>query len=79
MIGFDSVGDESKLEPHVFSSDSPPPQDWDSADNPPYSYYLYYMYSNITQVNKLRRWDRFLCICVGKCDNYGSNITVFKL
>ena len=56
------MDDESKLEPYVFSSDSPPPQDWDTPDNPPYSYYLYYMYSNITQINKLRRCVCDLCI-----------------
>ena len=55
VIGFDSVDDESKIEHHIFSSDSPAPQNWTSSDNPPYSYYIYYMFSNMTQINRLRK------------------------
>ncbi|XP_018518574.1 AMP deaminase 2-like [Lates calcarifer] len=40
VVGFDSIGDESKPE-HIFDSDSPLPVNWTEEDNPPYSYYLY--------------------------------------
>ena len=54
VIGFDSVDDESKPENPMFDSDVPTPDQWSDADNPPYSYYLYYMYANITALNHLR-------------------------
>ncbi|XP_041083503.1 AMP deaminase 2-like isoform X2 [Polyodon spathula] len=53
--GFDSVDDESKPEHHIFNLDSPLPVNWTVEDNPPYSYYLYYMYANMTVLNHLRR------------------------
>uniref|UniRef100_A0A673HSP4 AMP deaminase n=1 Tax=Sinocyclocheilus rhinocerous TaxID=307959 RepID=A0A673HSP4_9TELE len=55
VVGFDSVDDESKPEHHVFNLDSPSPARWCDDDNPPYSYYLYYMYVNMTVLNHLRR------------------------
>uniref|UniRef100_A0A8D0CJ90 AMP deaminase n=1 Tax=Scleropages formosus TaxID=113540 RepID=A0A8D0CJ90_SCLFO len=55
VVGFDSVDDESKPEHHIFNLDSPLPFDWTEEDNPPYSYYLYYMYANMTVLNHLRR------------------------
>ncbi|XP_019942361.2 AMP deaminase 2-like isoform X2 [Paralichthys olivaceus] len=54
VVGFDSVDDESKPEHHIFSLDSPLPADWTEEDNPPYSYYLYYTYANMTVLNHLR-------------------------
>lgn len=56
VVGFDSVDDESKPEQHIFNLDSPLPGNWTEEDNPPYSYYLYYMYANMTVLNHLRRW-----------------------
>lgn len=56
MTGFDSVDDESKHSEHMFSEKSPSPDIWTSEQNPPYSYYLYYMYANIMVLNNLRRW-----------------------
>ncbi|XP_030076388.1 AMP deaminase 2 [Microcaecilia unicolor] len=53
--GFDSVDDESKPEHHIFNLDSLLPEQWMEEDNPPYSYYLYYMYGNMTVLNHLRR------------------------
>uniref|UniRef100_H3A0A9 AMP deaminase n=1 Tax=Latimeria chalumnae TaxID=7897 RepID=H3A0A9_LATCH len=53
--GFDSVDDESKPEHHIFNLDSSLPGNWTEEDNPPYSYYLYYMYANMTVLNHLRR------------------------
>ena len=57
VVGFDSVDDESKPEQHIFNLDSPLPASWTGEDNPPYSYYLYYMYANMTVLNHLRRYD----------------------
>uniref|UniRef100_A0A671N8E5 AMP deaminase n=1 Tax=Sinocyclocheilus anshuiensis TaxID=1608454 RepID=A0A671N8E5_9TELE len=54
VLGLDSVDDESKPEHHVFNLDSPSPARWCDDDNPPYSYYLYYMYANMTVLNHLR-------------------------
>uniref|UniRef100_A0A8C4ZXJ4 AMP deaminase n=1 Tax=Gadus morhua TaxID=8049 RepID=A0A8C4ZXJ4_GADMO len=55
VVGFDSVDDESKPEHHVFNMDSPQPAHWTAETNPPYSYYLYYTYANMTVLNHLRR------------------------
>uniref|UniRef100_A0A8C2RIJ7 AMP deaminase n=1 Tax=Capra hircus TaxID=9925 RepID=A0A8C2RIJ7_CAPHI len=55
VTGFDSVDDESKHSDHMFSDKSPSPDVWTSEQNPPYSYYLYYMYANIMVLNNLRR------------------------
>ncbi|RXG54964.1 AMP deaminase 2 [Armadillidium vulgare] len=54
VIGFDSVDDESKPEISVLDKDTLPPQRWDDSENPPYAYYLYYMYANICTLNRLR-------------------------
>uniref|UniRef100_A0A1A8Q1V1 AMP deaminase n=2 Tax=Nothobranchius TaxID=28779 RepID=A0A1A8Q1V1_9TELE len=59
VVGFDSVDDESKPELHIFNMDSPLPAKWTEEDNPPYSYYLYYMYANMTVLNHLRRQRGF--------------------
>lgn len=56
VVGLDSVDDESKPEQHIFNLDSPLPANWTEEDNPPYSYYLYYMYANMTVLNHLRRY-----------------------
>ena len=55
MIGFDSVDDESKLEYHQFHHTSPTPTEWTSKDNPPYAYYIFYMFANIAMLNRLRK------------------------
>jgi len=55
VIGFDSVDDESKPELYAFTKTSPTPKDWNNDSNPPYAYYLYYMYSNLVVLNHLRR------------------------
>ncbi|XP_053296125.1 AMP deaminase 2 isoform X2 [Pleuronectes platessa] len=54
VVGFDSVDDESKPEHHIFNLDSPLPANWTNEANPPYSYYLYYTYANMTVLNHLR-------------------------
>ncbi|XP_066439639.1 AMP deaminase 3 isoform X2 [Eleutherodactylus coqui] len=55
VTGFDSVDDESKHNDHMFSNKSPTPDKWLHEQNPPYSYYLYYMYANIMLLNNLRK------------------------
>uniref|UniRef100_A0A8C6T137 AMP deaminase n=1 Tax=Neogobius melanostomus TaxID=47308 RepID=A0A8C6T137_9GOBI len=55
VSGFDSVDDESKHSEHMFSAKSPIPEEWDSLENPPYSYYIFYMYANIMALNNLRK------------------------
>lgn len=55
VIGFDSVDDESKPENPLFDKDIPSPDKWSDEENPPYAYYLYYMFANITVLNHFRR------------------------
>ncbi len=55
VIGFDSVDDESKPENPLFDRDAPTPDQWTDDENPPYAYYIYYMYANMTALNHLRR------------------------
>ncbi|KAK7891199.1 hypothetical protein WMY93_023162 [Mugilogobius chulae] len=55
VTGFDSVDDESKHSDHMFSYKSPKPEEWNGDDNPPYTYYLFYMYANIMVLNNLRK------------------------
>ncbi|EDO18899.1 hypothetical protein Kpol_1023p68 [Vanderwaltozyma polyspora DSM 70294] len=53
VIGFDSVDDESKVD-RRFHKKYPIPSLWDAAQNPPYSYYLYYLYSSLASLNQWR-------------------------
>jgi len=53
VIAFDSVDDESQRE-RGYHEGMPKPGEWDIAENPPYSMWSYYMYANITILNKLR-------------------------
>eukprot|EP01134_Creolimax_fragrantissima_P004378 CFRG4378T1 len=51
--GFDAVDDESKREVrkhHRF----PTANNWVYEDNPPYSYYMYYIYANLSVLNQFR-------------------------
>lgn len=54
VVGFDSVDDESKLERRVHKK-FPLPRQWKHAANPPYSYYLYYLYANLGVLNQFRK------------------------
>ena len=56
VVGFDSVDDESKLESHQFLSTSEEPHMWTSDENPPYAYYLFYTFANMTLLNRLRKY-----------------------
>lgn len=55
VTGFDSVDDESKQESSLIEKIGVPPEKWEDEENPPYLYYLYYMYSNMVVLNNLRR------------------------
>lgn len=43
-------GDDSILD----FTDLPPPNEWNVEKNPPYGYYLYYIFRNLTNLNKFR-------------------------
>ncbi|KAL2917705.1 AMP deaminase [Polyrhizophydium stewartii] len=58
VIGFDSVDDESKPEKRIFKK-FPSPRAWNIAMNPPYAYYIYYMYANMCSLNHFRRLRGF--------------------
>lgn len=58
VVGFDSVDDESKPDRRIHRK-FPVPSLWDSAQNPPYSYYLYYFYANMTSLNSWRKQRGF--------------------
>jgi AMP deaminase len=60
VVGFDTVDDESQPESGSINSLSaaaalPLPRDWTAPDNPPYSYWLYYLHANISVLNQLRQ------------------------
>mmetsp|Transcript_96702 Transcript_96702/g.276085 ORF Transcript_96702/g.276085 Transcript_96702/m.276085 type:complete len:373 (+) Transcript_96702:688-1806(+) len=56
VVGFDSVDDESKPEPIQPQPGQamPLPSEWTSHENPPYSYWTYYMYANLATLNAMR-------------------------
>ncbi|KAI1373595.1 AMP deaminase [Hypoxylon crocopeplum] len=58
VIGFDSVDDESKVERRLYKK-FPVPREWDSKQNPPYSYWIYYLFANMTSLNFWRRQRGF--------------------
>lgn len=58
VIGFDSVDDESKVERRLFRK-YPVPSAWDTKQNPPYSYWIYYLFANMTSLNHWRKQRGF--------------------
>jgi AMP deaminase len=58
VIGFDSVDDESKAERRTFKK-FPYPKQWNNKQNPPYSYWIYYLFSNIASLNMWRKTRNF--------------------
>ena len=54
VVGFDSVDDESKVERRLFRK-FPIPRAWQTDQNPPYSYWIYYLYANMTSLNWWRK------------------------
>ncbi|XP_014246157.1 AMP deaminase 2 [Cimex lectularius] len=55
VIGFDSVDDESKPENPLFDKDVSTPEQWSDIENPPYGYYQYYTFANLTVLNNFRK------------------------
>eukprot|EP01034_Spumella_vulgaris_P023432 gene23432-29650_t len=63
VVAFDSVDDESRPEAANLSyghGGLPTPSSWTHTENPPYGYWMYYMYANILVLNQLRA-SRGLC------------------
>lgn len=58
VIGFDSVDDESKPEKRFYKK-FPIPKDWSTDQNPPYSYWIYYLFANIASLNVWRKQRGF--------------------
>ncbi|GIZ39270.1 hypothetical protein CKM354_000266000 [Cercospora kikuchii] len=58
VIGFDSVDDESKTERRIYRK-FPLPKDWDTKQNPPYTYWIYYLFANIASLNVWRKQRGF--------------------
>lgn len=56
VIGFDSVDDESKPENPLFDKDVCTPENWTEDENPPYAYYIYYTFANMTVLNNFRKY-----------------------
>ena len=55
VVGIDSVDDESKMESPFLESNLVAPANWNEPSNPPYAYWCYYLYANLTTINKLRK------------------------
>lgn len=55
VTGFDSVDDESKHESSLMERITITPEEWTDEENPPYTYYLYYVYANMVVLNNLRK------------------------
>ncbi|KAF7987011.1 hypothetical protein HWV62_105 [Athelia sp. TMB] len=53
VVGFDTVDDESKTERRIHKK-FPYPRLWDAKESPPYSYWIYYMFANMTSLNNFR-------------------------
>lgn len=58
VIGFDSVDDESKVEKRLYRK-FPSAREWDTKQNPPYTYWIYYLFANIVSLNTWRRQRGF--------------------
>lgn len=54
VIGFDSVDDESKVERRFYRK-YPTPNGWSTKQNPPYGYWIYYLFANMTSLNAWRK------------------------
>lgn len=58
VIGFDSVDDESKAERRIYRK-FPLPMDWNTHQNPPYSYWIYHLFANMASLNVWRKQRGF--------------------
>lgn len=58
VVGFDCVDDESKVERRVHKK-FPLPSEWSTKQNPPYSYWIYYLFANMSSLNVWRKQRGF--------------------
>lgn len=58
VVGFDSVDDESKPERRLYRK-FPVPKEWNTKQNPPYSYWIYFMFANVATLNNWRKQRGF--------------------
>ncbi|KAK2759044.1 AMP deaminase [Arachnomyces sp. PD_36] len=58
VVGFDSVDDESKAERRLYRK-YPIPKNWNTKQNPPYSYWMYFMFANVASLNTWRKQRGF--------------------
>ncbi|KAI5295275.1 AMP deaminase [Ascosphaera acerosa] len=58
VVGFDSVDDESKPERRLYRK-FPVPRNWNTKQNPPYSYWIYFMFVNMASLNVWRKQRGF--------------------
>jgi AMP deaminase len=54
VIGLDTVDDESKVERRLYRK-FPHPKEWNTKQNPPYSYWIYFLFANMASLNHWRR------------------------
>ncbi|KAM0253631.1 hypothetical protein ACHAQJ_007206 [Trichoderma viride] len=54
VVGIDTVDDESKIERRLYRK-FPVPKEWNTKQNPPYNYWIYYLFSNIASLNFWRK------------------------
>jgi len=55
VVGFDTVDDESTYEVLSLEHLAMKPCEWIKEENPHYSYWIYYIYANLSSLNELRR------------------------
>ncbi|KAF3941160.1 hypothetical protein ABW19_dt0204799 [Dactylella cylindrospora] len=58
VVGIDSVDDESKPERRLYRK-FPFPKAWSTGQNPPYSYWIYYLFANLSSLNMWRKQRGF--------------------
>ncbi|KAL2840142.1 hypothetical protein BJY01DRAFT_236835 [Aspergillus pseudoustus] len=58
VVGFDSVDDESKAERRLYRK-YPIPREWNTKQNPPYTYWIFFMFANMASLNCWRRLRGF--------------------
>jgi AMP deaminase len=63
VVGFDCVDDESKPD-KKFTRKFPLPSAWADNTNPPYTYYLYYLWGNIKSLNRFRKARGFSTVTI---------------
>ena len=58
VVGFDSVDDESKIETRLYRK-FPCAKEWNTQQNPPYTYWIYHLFANMTSLNVWRERRSF--------------------